>query len=124
MRGIRPSFSIAGLLAALALSGCATDQGQLAIAATRPIPLDVAELDVATLPVVRDVQGRHTAVTSVLFFPTFAGPHLDAAVAEAIARGHGDVLTRARVHSTRWWLLIGVETLTVRGNVVDLPETR
>jgi hypothetical protein len=107
---------------ALAAAGCATDQGNLTIAATQPIPLDVSELDTERLPVVRGVAGRHTAVTNVLFVPTFAGPRLEAAVADALARGRGDVLTRARVETTKWWLGIGVETLTVRGDVIDLPE--
>ena len=62
-------------------------------------------------------------MTSVLFFPTFAGPSLSAAVDDAIDRGHGDLLARAQVHTTKYWFLIGIETLTVRGNVIDLPES-
>ena len=115
-----------GALALLAtLFGCATDEGYLTLAATRPVSLDtrtILELDIEQLPVVRDIQGRHTAVTSVLFIPTFTGPHLEAAVEDAITLGHGDLLTRARVRTTKWWFLVGVETLTVRGNVIDLPE--
>jgi hypothetical protein len=109
------------------LSGCATDEGYLTLASTRPVSLDtreISELDIEQLPVVRDIQGRHTAVTSVLFIPTFTGPHLDAAVEDAITLGHGDLLTRARVRTTKWWFLVGVETLTVRGNVIDLPEPK
>jgi hypothetical protein len=109
------------------LSGCATDEGYLTLASTRPVSLDtreISELDIEQLPVVRDIQGRHTAVTSVLFIPTFTGPHLEAAVEDAITLGHGDLLTRARVRTTKWWFLVGVETLTVRGNVIDLPEPK
>ncbi|RIL02611.1 MAG: hypothetical protein DCC71_16160 [Proteobacteria bacterium] len=116
---------ITGAIAACALlPGCATEQGYLSLAATEPVSLDVRELDVDRIPAVRDVEGRHTAVTSVLFVPTFTGPRLDAAVEDALAKGHGDVLTRARVHTRKFWLLVGVETLTVRGTVVDLPERR
>lgn len=107
------------------LVGCATDEGYLTLASTRPVSLDtreISELDIEQLPVVRDIQGRHTAVTSVLFIPTFTGPQLEAAVEDAITLGHGDLLTRARVRTTKWWFLVGVETLTVRGNVIDLPE--
>jgi hypothetical protein len=107
------------------LFGCATDEGYLTLASTRAVSLDtreIRELDFEQLPVVRDIQGRHTAVTSVLFIPTFTGPHLEAAVEDAITLGHGDLLTRARVRTTKWWFLVGVETLTVRGNVIDLPE--
>ena len=109
-------------LALATLAGCTTDQGMLSLAAPYEVPLDARRLDLETLSVMRDVEGSDTAVTSVLFVPTFAGPHLGDAVADAVVRGHGDLLTRARVTTTKWWLGIGIETLTVRGNVVDLPE--
>ena len=115
-------------VAALAgLAGCATDQGHLTLASTRPVSIDVRDLrdlDFESLPIQRGIGGSDTAVTSVLFIPTFSGPHLEAAVDDALLRGHGDLLTRARVRTTKWWFLVGVETLTVTGNVVDLPETQ
>jgi len=114
-----------GLALTAALTSCATEEGHLTLASTRPVSLDtrdVRDLDFEKLPLMRDIEGSHTAVTSVLFIPTFAGPHLDEAVEDALARGHGDVLTRANVRTTKWWFLVGVETLTVRGNVIDLPE--
>lgn len=109
-------------LALVALAGCTTDQGMLSIAAPYEVPLDARRLDIETVPVVSNVRGSHTGITSILFFPTFAGPRLGDAVANAVARGNGDILTRARVTSTKWWLGVGVETLTVEGNVIDLPE--
>lgn len=112
----------AGLLGLALLAGCTTDQGLITLAATQPIPLDVRDIEVEKLPAVRDVEGSNTAVTSILFFPTFAGPRLELAVEDALARGRGDVLTRAQVTTTKWWLGIGIETITVRGNVIDLPE--
>ena len=131
-RGFRWRFRAAGFgsigLALLtAIAGCATDQGRLTLASTRPVSIDsrdIAGLDLEQLPVMRDIAGSDTAVTSVLFIPTFAGPELASAVDEALALGHGDLLTRARVSTTKWWFLVGIETLTVRGNVVDLPEAR
>ena len=116
-----------GLAVLAALAGCATDEGHLTLASTRPVSIDardLRDLDFEKLPVMRDIEGSHTAVTSVLFIPTFTGPHLELAVEDALARGHGDLLTRANVSTTKWWFLVGVETLTVRGNVVDLPETQ
>lgn len=110
-------------LALALLGGCTTDQGMLSIATPYEVPLDTSRLDFETMPVVREVEGSHTAVTSVLFVPTGAGPRLADAVADAVSRGHGDVLTRARVTTTKWWLGIGVETIAVRGNVVDVPGT-
>jgi hypothetical protein len=109
------SIALAALL--LLLPGCVTDQGHVSFAATQSVP----HLEVDTLPVVRSVEGSHTAVTSILFIPTYAGPRLDLAVEDALLGGHGDVLTRAEVETTRWWFLIGVETLRVRGNVIDVP---
>ena len=109
-------------LSLAALAGCTTDQGMLSIAAPYEVPLDARRLDLETLSIVRDVSGSHTGVTSVLGVPTTAGPRLEDAVESAIARGHGDVLTRANVTTTKWWFLVGVETITVRGNVIDLPE--
>jgi hypothetical protein len=105
------------------LAGCTTDQGMLSIAAPYEVQLDARRLDLETLSVERDIEGIHTGVTSILFVPTFAGPRLEDAVADAVLHGHGDILTRARVTTTKWWLGIGVETIRVRGNVVDLPET-
>jgi hypothetical protein len=92
--------------AALALSiatlaGCTTDQGMLSLAAPFEVPLDARRLDLETLPIVHDVEGTHWAVTSVLFVPTQNASLADA-VADAIARGHGDILTRARVSTTKY----------------------
>jgi hypothetical protein len=119
-------FRLAALSAIAALaSGCITDQGYLTLASTRNVSVaqrDIEKLDFEQLPRMRDIQDSDTAVTSVLFFPTFAGPSLSAAVDDAIDRGHGDILARAKVHTTKYWFLIGIETLTVRGNVIDLPE--
>jgi hypothetical protein len=111
---------------ALLSSGCATDEGHLTLATTRDVSLasrDILDLDLDKLPSMRGIEGSSTAVTSVLFIPTFAGPSLADAVDDAIARGHGDLLTRAQVQTTKYWFLVGIETLTVRGNVIDLPES-
>jgi hypothetical protein len=119
---VKPTSCAALALSLAALAGCTTEQGMLSIAAPYEVPLDARRLDLETLSVVRDVEGSHTGITSVFFVPTNTGPRLEDAVADAIARGHGDILTRAHVKSTKWWLGVGVETLTVHGNVVDLPE--
>jgi hypothetical protein len=120
-----PSLLRVVLAAALgALPGCTTNQGLLTIAAPYEVPLDVRNLDQSRITIKRDVEGSDTAITSILFIPTLAGPRLGDAVADAIVRGNGDVLTRAHVTKTQWWFGIGVETLRVRGNVLDLPEMR
>jgi hypothetical protein len=126
-RSVRALAANAFAAAALSilLPGCMTDQGHLTLATTRPVSIaarDIIDLDLDKLPGMRDIAGSSTAVTSVLFIPTMAGPRLEDAVDDAIERGHGDVLTRARVHTTKYWFLVGIETITVRGNVIDLPE--
>ena len=105
---------------ALAASGCAVDQGYLAVATTRSRSLDLRGVDFSQLPVRRDVEGSDTRVTSILFIPTFDAPRLERAVDEALARGDGDVLVRSHVRSIDWWFVLGVSTLEVRGDVVDL----
>ena len=113
--------ALAGSVAALA--GCVTDQGMLSMAAPYAVQLDARRLDLETLSVMRDVTGSDTGVTDVFFIPTSTGPTLADAVADAVSRGHGDLLTRAHVTTTQWWFGIGIETITVHGNVIDLPET-
>jgi hypothetical protein len=118
-----------GSCAALALfvatlAGCTTDQGMLSLAAPYEVSLDARRLDLETLPIVRDVEGSHWAVTSVLFVPLPPGASLADAVADAVARGHGDILTRARVTTTKYWFLVGLERVGVRGNVIDLRATQ
>lgn len=118
-RRARPA---AVLAAALALPGCMTEQGMLQVAATRPVQMDLREVDLRTASLRRDVAGSDTRVTSVLFLPTGESPRLERAVEDALVEHGGDVMTRARVRSIDWWFLIGVSTLEVRGDVVDLLE--
>ena len=115
-------LSSLAVLALATLAGCTTDQGTLSIAAPYEVQLDARRLDLDVMPIVRSVEGSSTGVTSILFVPTGTGPRLDDAVADAIARGRGDILTRARVTSTKWWLGVGVETITVHGTVLDISE--
>lgn len=108
--------------AALALPACVTEQGMLQVAATRPVELDLREVDLSAASIRRDVTGSNTRVTSVLFLPTGESPRLESAVEDALLDNGGDVMVRARVRTIDWWFLIGVTTLEVRGDVVDLLE--
>jgi hypothetical protein len=105
---------------AFALGGCVTDQGTLPIAATRPVQFDLTQVDTSKISIERDVTGSDTRVTSVLFLPTAETPRLERAVEDALVASGGDVMTRARVRTIDWWFLIGVSTVQVRGDVVDL----
>lgn len=113
-------LAVPALALALALAGCVTDQGMLPIAATRPVEFDLTEVDMRKVSVRRDVTGSDTRVTSVLFLPTAETPRLERAVEDALVSGGGDVMTRARVETFDWWFLIGVSTVRVRGDVIDL----
>lgn len=117
-------LSVLAATALLALPGCITDQGTLAVAATRPVELDLREIDLRNTSIQRDVAGSDTRVTSVLFLPTGESPRLENAVEDALLDHGGDVMARARVRTIDWWFLIGVSTLEVRGDVVDLLEAQ
>jgi hypothetical protein len=114
--------ALALLAVAAALPGCMTDQGRLPIVATRPVQLDLRDVDTSRLSVQRDVTGSDTRVTSVLFLPTGESPRLENAVENALLEHGGDVMVRARVRAIDWWFLIGVSTLEVRGDVIDLVD--
>jgi hypothetical protein len=113
---------LAGVLVAVAAStaGCITDQGMLPVAVTRDVNLDLTQVDTSKVTVHRDVAGSDTQVTSILFIPTFRGPSLERAVNDALSRSGGDAMTAVRVEAIDWWFGIGVSTLRVRGNSVDL----
>ena len=120
----RVSLPAAALLAALcAVAGCTTEQGYLPIVATRPVDLDLRGVDVSHFPVKRGVEGSDTRATSVFLIPTGDGPSLARAVEHALARSGGDVLARVHVRLRQWWfVLVSVETLSVRGDSVDIPS--
>lgn len=119
MRRGRPA-ALALMGALLGLVGCITDQGTLRIVAPRSDPDELRRIEIAKRPVRRGVVGRDTRITSVLVVPTFDGPILERAVADAIAKGGGDLLVGARVRTIEYWLLVGWSVLEVRGDVVDL----
>jgi hypothetical protein len=123
MRRGRPA-ALALMGALLGLVGCITDQGTLRIVAPRSDPDELRRIEIGKRPVRREVVGRDTRITSVLVIPTFDGPSLERAVADAVAKGGGDLLVGARVRTIEYWLLVGWSVLEVRGDVVDLsaPE--
>lgn len=112
------------LLALLALPGCTTQQGYLPLVMTRPVDIDLRGADFNQIEVVRESEGSDTRITSILFFPTQEAPRLRNAVEDAMAKEGGDIMTRVNVSSTSWWFLVGVSTLTVKGNVARLEDLR
>lgn len=118
MRPGRPA-ALAAIGVLLGLAGCITDQGSLQVVVSTSDP-EARRIEIATRAVRREVVGRDTRVTSVLFVPTFDGPVLERAVADALERGGGDLLVGADVRTIDYWLVVGWSVLEVRGDVVDL----
>jgi hypothetical protein len=110
--------------ACLALGGCISKQGRLDVASIAPGAEALVGRAWARAPMQREVVGRDTRVTSVLFFPTFDGPRLERALEDALAGVAGDSLRGVRVRTTEFWLLVGWSVLEVRGDVTQLgaPE--
>jgi len=105
------------LAACLALGGCISNQGRLYSASLAPGAEEGAALAPEGPLVRREVVGRDTRVTSVLFFPTFDGPRVERALADALEAGGGDTLHGLRARTIEFWLLVGWSVLEVRGDV-------
>jgi hypothetical protein len=117
--GILRAGGLAVLGAALAVCGCTSSQGMIGAASLSPEARDLVGRAVLPPPIRREVIGRDTRVTSILVVPTFAGPSLERALADALSKGEGDVLVNVRVKTTGFWFLVGWSMLEVRGDVVD-----
>ena len=110
------------LAALTCLAGCITYEGMLPIAALEPAPSQLRDVVLKDHPVRKDIVGRDTRITSILIVPTFDGPVLERAAADALANGNGDLLLDARVRTIDHWFLIGWSMIEVRGDVVDLSS--
>ena len=111
-------------LMAFCLAGCITHEGTLPIAALEPAPAELRDVVVEDHVVRNDVVGRDTRITSILIVPTFDGPMLERAVADALAKGSGDLLLDAHVRTIDHWFLVGWSMIEVSGDVVDLRSGR
>jgi len=105
------------LAACLALGGCISGQGRLYTASLAPGAEEGAVLAPEGALVRREVVGRDTRVTSVLFFPTFDGPSVERALADALEAGGGETLHGLQARTIEFWLLVGWSVLEVRGDV-------
>jgi len=102
-------------LMALTLSGCSLRLGDLSTISTQSVTLNQVDLD--ALPQVKGVTGKDTKF--VFLFIPFGVPHLEDAVDDALAKGGGDLMTDAVIHSRGWWFLVGQNSLEIKGNVVN-----
>ncbi len=104
------------LLGALSVSAGCVDlrQFDLSVVSNRSVAL--GELDPASLPVERRVEGEE-AVWTVLSVP-LGTPTLEGAVDDALAKGDGDLMVDAVVRRRAWSaLLFGRRALVVTGDV-------
>ena len=115
MRGAPAWLLLIGI--SLALGGCISSQGRLYAVSLAPGADEVSALDLTGSPVRREVIGRDTRITSVLLFPTFDGPRLERALADAVEAGGGETLHGLRARTIEFWLLVGWSVLEVRGDV-------
>jgi hypothetical protein len=114
----------AELAAAALVAGCAGSADRLSTLAAEPRLL-VGHLPEATT-VSRAVEVRD--VSHVIFWVPTDGqpPTVEDAVAEALNRGHGDVLVNVTVERVAWYvpILYGEYGWIVRGDVVRLRDRR
>jgi hypothetical protein len=119
---VRPALRAAAALLAAAFlgAGCAAAP----VAPALVLDSQAFPKDAEVAGVARDVEAR--VVNHFIFWvPTRTlGPSLSEAVAEALERGNGHVLTNARVERIAWYvpLLYGEYGWLVRGDVVRLRK--
>lgn len=97
------------------VSGCAVRLGGMTAISTRNVSLNTVDLD--KMPQTKNVVGtdsRFVFIFIPLGFPTVQG-----AVDDALDKGQGDVILDAVLQAESWWFIIGQNSLTVKGNVVN-----
>lgn len=105
------TFILAGVL----LAGCSTRIADLTVISPHNVSLKHTDID--NLPQVKQVEGVDK-VPIVLFFP-IGQPNLEEAIADALQKGGGDLMTDVTVYQEAWWaVLFGQQGLRVKGTVV------
>jgi len=97
------------------VSGCAVRLGGMTAISTKNVSLNTVDLD--KMPQTKNVVGtdsRFVFIFIPLGFPTVQG-----AVDDALDKGQGDVILDAVLQAESWWFIIGQNSLTVKGNVVN-----
>ena len=97
------------------VSGCAVRLGGMTAISTKNVSLNTVDLD--KMPQTKNVVGtdsRFVFIFIPLGFPTVQG-----AVDDALDKGQGDVILDAVLQAESWWFIIGQNSLTVKGHVVN-----
>lgn len=117
----RTPAALAGLaLLALGAAGCQTYAGEVPVIA-RAGDESSHRADQRRPPVERGVPGSDWAITSVLFFPTFAAPRLSDALADAERNAGGGNAVSARVSTLNFWVGMSVSSIRVEADVAQTP---
>jgi hypothetical protein len=113
----RQLLGIALLLIGVAVTGCATHQGDFTVASSKIIRLNDFKLDQKVNA--KNVEGKDVQHV-IIVFPTGGAPSFKRAMDEALEKGDGDVMTDVRIDS--WWFYIpyiyGQAGWSVSGDVV------
>ena len=106
---------LAGLVAGLLLTGCSTRIADLTVIS--PHNVSMKHVDIDKMPQTKNVEGVDK-VPIVLFFP-LGQPNLEEAIADALHKAGGDLMTDVTVYQEAWWaVLFGQQALRVKGTVV------
>ena len=97
------------------VSGCAVRLGGMTDISTRNVSLNTVDLD--KMPQTKNVIGSDSRL--VIIFIPLGFSTVQGAVDDALDKGQGDVILDAVLQAESWWFIIGQNTLTVKGNVVN-----
>ncbi|MFN4896566.1 MAG: hypothetical protein ACK5GN_03030 [Pseudomonadota bacterium] len=101
------------------LSGCSVRVADLT--AISPHNVNLSRVDVDKLPQVKNIEGVDKK--PIVFIFPLGQPNLEEAIADALRKGDGDMMTDVTVYQEGWWaLLFGERSLRVRGTVVKTRE--
>lgn len=102
-------------LLGLLLSGCSQRLATMTAISTRNVSLNNVDLD--KLPQKKNITGTDSRF--VFLFIPFGVPTLQGAVDEALAQGNGDLIIDGVVKAEGWWFIIGQNSISITGNVIN-----
>ena len=100
------------------LTGCAVRQADLTAMTTRNVKLNDTNLNAISG---QRVEGKDS--NFIFLFIPFGFPHIEDAVDDALDKGNGNFMLDAVIYNKSWWFLVGQNTITVKGTVVNTFET-
>ena len=108
------------LITLLFLSACTTHMTDLSMISNKNINLSQINIDRA--PQRKLVEGEDSKF--VLLFIPFGLPKIKEAVNDALHKCDGDLIIDASLYHKWWWFIIGVDTIQIKGTVVNTRGDR